>query len=417
MKTPLVLLLALSLAGNAVLAVMTFRSAHPPAQSTTTAAATANPATPAKSGVEALTSSAAAKAATPAFTADTWPALRPNGNLKTLVANLRAAGFPPSVVRAVANQMISEQLGHAGENLPFWKQNMNNPDYVAAQQELGTKRREMFEDLLGNDARPSASMDPATRERRFGTLSDEKIDKIENLNRDINDLRSKLYADRKSSDVQSIMSAQAAANQEARAELAAILTPAELEQYEMRSSAAASTVMRNVKGIDITEAEYAALFRAQQSYEAVDPARNGSTLNADSMAARNTAQNQLNEQARAVLTDDRYYEYLKTSDPAYGRNAQFLTNYPNVTPAVTYQLTQLERDYQSSMMTMARSSTANGTSMPSAERMAQLAAAQKDYREKVTSLLGADVATAYMQRNRGGMVTTTAVRTTGSTGP
>ena len=211
MKTPLVILLALSLAGNAVLAVMSLRSsqtAASPAETHSTQAAAASAAAAKATGATAKS------AATVAVTPEVWPTLKPNGNLKTLVANLRAAGFPPGVVRAVTNQLISEQLGAAGENLPFWKQNSNNPEYLLAQQQLSNRRREMYEDLLGADARPSATIDPATRERRYGALSDDKIDRIESLNRDINDLRSKLYADGKSSDPQSMMKAQAAAEQE-----------------------------------------------------------------------------------------------------------------------------------------------------------------------------------------------------------
>lgn len=407
MKTPLVLLLALSLAGNAVLAVRSFRSSNSAANATT-AGSGAAATTAAASGSAAPATTAAA---TPAVhvSPDVWPALRPNGNLKTLVANLRAAGFPPAVVRAVTNQMISEQLGPAGTNLPFWKQTSANPEYLAEQQQLNSRRLELFQDLLGPDARPSVTMDAATRERRFGQLSDDKVDKIEALNRDINDLRSKMYAERKSGDFQSVMSAQAAAEQEQRAELAAILTPAELEQYEMRSSSAASRVMTNVKGIDITEAEYAALFRAQKAFESADPTRTGGALNQESMALRNAAQEEVNQQARAVLTDDRFYEYLKAADPSYARIAQFASNYSNITPAMTYELSQIERNYQTSMMTLARPLAGSNT-MPSAERMAPLMAARKEYQEKLTTLLGAETATAYQQRNRstGGVVTAVA---------
>lgn len=414
MKTPLVLLLALSLAGNAVLAVMALRSGNSFAPSANAPSTAGTSSAFAKSGVDKLTSAGAATNSAPAFTAATWPALRPNGNLKTLVANLRAAGFPPSVIRAVTQQMISEQIGAAGQNLPFWKQTSANPAYLAEQQQLGTHKRELFEDLLGADAKPSAMMDPAQRERRYGQLSDDKVDKIEALNRDINDLRSKMYAERKNGDYQSIASAQAAAEQEQRTELAAILTPDELTQYEMRSSSAAGRVMTNLKGLDVNETEYAALFTAQKAYEAADPTRTGGVINADSMAARSAAQDQMNEQARAALTDDRFYEYLKSADPSYGRNAQFTANYPSVTPAMTYQLTQMERDYQTSMMALARASTANGTTIPSADRMAQLMAARNDYQSKLNNLLGPEVATAFQQRNRGGVVTTgAAVRVPG----
>jgi hypothetical protein len=162
-----------------------------------------------------------------------------------------------------------------------------------------------------------------------------------------------------------------------------------------------------VKGLDVTEAEYAALFHAQKAYEAADPVRTGGALNQESMIARATAQDQLNEQARAALPDDRFYEYLKGADPSYARAAQFTASYPDVTPATTYQLTQIDRAYQTAMMSLARSTNLTGNTPPSAERMSQLMSARKDYQEKLSSLLGAAAATAYQQRNRGGVVTTT----------
>lgn len=408
MKTPLVLLLVLSLAGNAVLAVMSLRSprtperpASPvPAASAATAAGVATPST-----------TVAAGAPSAPVTTATWKALKPDGNLHTAIANLRAAGFPPSVIRAVASQLVAEQLRNSDPtgHLPFWKQTPANAEYAAAMQARGLRQREMTEDLLGADARPSAGLDPASRERRYGQLSDEKIDHIENLNRDISDLRTKMYAERKPGDMQSMMSTQAAMEQEQRAELAALLTPAELEQYEMRSSQSANRVMNNLKGFEVTEAEYAALYRAQKAFDAMDPLRSTGTVNQDGMVLRAAAQEAMNEQARAALPDDRFYEYLKSADSNYARTAQFTANYPTITPAMTYELTQIERTYQAAMMSVAR--PAGGGPMP-ADRMAQMSAARKEYQDQVASLLGPEVATAYNQRNRGGVVTSISTGTT-----
>src|SRR3954467_4369791 len=162
MKTPLVLLLALSLAGNAVLAVLSLRSTDASAGSASSASL-ANPAKAAPGDATAVAPAGPASAPIQLSPA-VWPALKPNGNLKTLVANLRAAGFPPAVIRAVANQMISDQVGSVEmDHVPFWKQNSNNPEYVAAQQQLSARKRDLYNDLLGDDARPSATMDPASR--------------------------------------------------------------------------------------------------------------------------------------------------------------------------------------------------------------------------------------------------------------
>ncbi|MDI1248828.1 MAG: hypothetical protein PSV13_08200, partial [Lacunisphaera sp.] len=330
-----------------------------------------------------------------------WQTLKPGSSLHDLVANLRAAGFPPAVVRAVVSQMVAERLSSPGlDDLPFWKKNFNNPEYRAAQEQMNTDRRNLLTELLGPDARPSAMMDPASRERRYGSLSDDKIDQIETINRDFNELRMKLFADRKPGDTQNPMAVQAGLEQEVQKDLAAILTPAELEQFEMRSSPSASRVMGNLKGLEVTEAEYTALFRAQKAYDSVDPLRTGD-MTADTMVLRAAAQEELNEQARAVLTDDRFYEYLKASDSTYAQTAQFTASYPAITPATTYELAQIERNYQAAMMAGARRSAGGA---PSSERMAQLTAARTEYQDRINTLLGPETAAVYAQRNRTGVI-------------
>jgi hypothetical protein len=402
-KPFLAILLLVSLAGNAALVFFALRPAptgDKPAAAVAASTQTSGvaPATPAKPA-PAASSSPAGTSVTPAI----WQTLKPGSSLHDLVANLRAAGFPPAVVRTVVDQMVAERLSSPGlDDLPFWKKNFNNPEYRAAQEQMNTDRRNLLAELLGPDARPSATMDPVSRERRYGALSDDKIDQIETINRDFGEMRSKLLADRKPGDAQNMMSVQAGMEQELQKELASVLTPTELEQYEMRSSQSANRLMSNLRGLDVNEAEYTALFRAQKAYDAADPLRAG-VINNDAMVLRAAAQEELNEQARAVLTDDRFYEFLKGSDQTYARTAQFTASYPAITPATTYELAQIERNYQAAMMAGARSS-AGGP--PSSERMAQLTAARKDYQNRINTLLGPETAAAYAQRNRSGFITT-----------
>ena len=389
MKTPLVSLLLLSLAGNAVLAFFALRTV--PAQIPPAVAA---PAVVSVKGASAAAPATTAIPALPQVAPVNWQTLKPDANLRTLVANLRALGFPPSVVRAVANQMITDQLGVGTvEQIPFWRRGAHNPEFVAAIQQATNQRREMLVDLLGADARPSAVMDPIVREQRYGQLSDEKVDLLESIGRDYNDLRTKLYAGSKPGDMPGILSAQVAAEQEQHAELASILTPEELVQHEMRNSSSANRLMSYLKSVDVNEAEYTALFRAQQAFDSADPMRAGVTTT-DAVVRRLAAQDQLNEQARAVLTDDRFYEYLKGSDLQYARTVQFTANYPDITPAMTYDLTRIERENQVAISSLSQWS--------GAEHTARRAAMRQSYQNKVNALLGPEIGTAYAQRNQNG---------------
>ncbi|HVZ65959.1 MAG TPA: hypothetical protein VG936_15440 [Lacunisphaera sp.] len=384
MKYPLVPLLVLSLAGNAVLAFIAFRAPAP----ASAPAPAAQPATAAAVAPAIRT----APIETPPPPVN-WQTLKPDANLPALVGRLRASGFPPRIIRAMVAQLIAERGDNGAiDHLPFWKQNPNNPEFVAAQQEQSNRRRDMLKDLLGDDARPSVTMDPAARERRFGSLPDDKVDQVEALVQDYGQLRMKLMAERKPGDAAGAMAAQFAAEQEQHKELASILTPAELEQYEMRNSLSATKTMTAVKDLDLTEAEYAGLFRAQQAFDNNDPLRAG-TMSPDGMVQRNAAQDVLNEQARAVLTDDRFYTYLQGADPAYARNAKFMADYPTITPATTYELTRMEREFQAQGIALMR----DGSPM---DHMAEAMTLRNDFQSKVNTLLGPEVGAAFMQRNR-----------------
>ena len=392
MKSLLVPLLVLSLAGNVVLSFLRLRPAA-------SAPGAVPAATAASAHVPAAVQLPATAPSETVLSPNTWQTLKPGQDLHTLVGNLRAAGFPPSVIRAVASQLISERLGSGGiEHLPFWKQTPNNPEFIAAQQQQAVQRREMLSELLGPDARPSALLDPAVRERRYGQLPDEKVDQLEAMTRDYNDLRSKLFAERKTGDMSGTAGAWTAVEAEQHAELATILTPAELEQYEMRSSASATRLMAKLKNIDVTEAEYTSLFHAQNAFDVTDPMRGG-VVTADAMMQRTVALAQLNEQARTVLPDDRFYEYLKVADLGYAEIAKFGANYPAMTPAMSYDLSKIEKEFQSASMAFSR--TVDGGPLPP-EKAGQLMAARKEYESKINTLLGSEIAAAYLRRNRTG---------------
>lgn len=158
MKSPLVPLLLLSLAGNATLAFFVLRPALPPVPAITPAGAVTSAATAPAAGAVTVSPPAAPV---------NWQTLKPDRNLHTLVANLRATGFPPAMIRALASQLVSEQLdSSAADHLPFWKQNFNNPEFVTAQQQLSTQRREMLTDLLGPDISAACTQ----RNRMGGTI-------------------------------------------------------------------------------------------------------------------------------------------------------------------------------------------------------------------------------------------------------
>ncbi len=383
-NTLLVALLTLSMVLNVLLAFYPFAS--PTASSTRASTGFAPGHAAALSGVSSTS-------------ADTilWSAPKSPQDLPSIVANLRAAGFPPSAVRAIINQLLNERYDPSTltANLPFWKRSYPSPELVAARQKMQDERTAQFEALLGADARPSAALDPKQRKQRFGDLPDDKVDAISRIEQDYSGISSLATAEAKG-DMTLSMEQRRVLEKEKLADLQALLTPDQLEQYQMRNSSSAHSVKSAVSKIDLTEVEYAELYRAKKQFDEQTPQL--TTFSAELWAQRTAKQQVLNEQARATLGESRFYTYLAASDYLYAQVAQLSKKHPSVTPAVSYQLYQLQTEAQQAMSTIGADK-----SVPAGQRGSATQAMMTAYAGKLNALVSPEVAEAYKKSPGGSM--------------
>src|SRR5262249_13321504 len=104
---------------------------------------------------------------------------------------------------------------------------------------------------------------------------------------------------------------------EKRTDLAAILSTAELEEYEMRSSPQTSRMRTMLTILDASEDEVRAFLKIKQSFnERINPT-GISYYSSQIMEERGVAQKQMNEQIQAALSPTRYSEYLRASNPEF----------------------------------------------------------------------------------------------------
>ncbi len=405
MKPLLFVLLAASLVANVALIVSSRRSASPATNSAMApvgagAASTAVPGQPPSSAANNPSGGAANATAVASMA---WHGASSDQELHRVVAGLRAAGYPASIIRAVINQLLNERFASRQPNAgqPFWKRAVPTPETLAAQTALNNERRALFETLLGPDARPSALLDADARERRYGAMSADKIDAIAKIERDYQEMSAESWAKRRGNAMTSMdtmMQSQQLMEQEKLTDLAGVLTPEELAQFEMRNSTAAQKLFNNLRNVEITEAEYARLYQAQKAFEAANPMR--STMDQAAYLQRVTAQMALNEEAKAVLGDERFYPYVEGADSFYANTAQALNKFSTVTPAAKYQVYQLQVELQGQMM--AQTSRGGQMTPDQAEAMRNTVAS---YNTKLEALVGPEVAEAYRNQGMGRMFT------------
>ena len=260
-----------------------------------------------------------------------WATLQ-SDDLRTLIARLRAAGFSPVVISAIVNARLEAAfsarmnalVGTLGDT-PFWKpepfSSGNNPKFYEAQNQIYRDRAKALREILGDDYFAAGGGDATAAQRRqFGDLPKAKIDLLQRIADDYAEMNAQVRAATGGIMLPEDRAKLALLEREKRADLAAILTPAELEDYEMRTSTITSRLRSGLTLMDATEAEFRTIYRVQQPFaETLYPAPVGGIIRftAEDSRLRTEAQNQIAAQLRTALGEQRYLDYVRSSNYEY----------------------------------------------------------------------------------------------------
>lgn len=412
MRRPLLVLLALSLVANAWLALgsRTRTNTGPASDINAPRAAGSNPATSRAAPASAAPTRATTTPAPGATEPDgprgfTWKQPANDEDFRQLAADLRAAGFPPRLIATfVRNLYLQEAVRRSPlAEAPFWQR--RGIESSKEMQDLYRSTYTKVAPLLGPDGRPSLLLDPITRTRQYGTLPDAKIDAIAAIERDYGDMTSDVFRSIENTGFNSD-SFRAQQEQtklleaEKLADLAKVLTPAELVEYQRHNSDSARAVARAVSSFDITEAEFNALFDARRAHDAVNPPATSGVVTMEMQTQRLAATNAYYAAARTTLGDDRFYTLLENTDGAYRNLRQTLAQFPGVTPAAAYTAFTLRNELTSAM-------AAFRNTRPSPEQIQSL---YSEINTRLDSALGPDAAKAFRNTPYGRQFTPPTIR-------
>lgn len=372
------LIIAVSLAANtALLALVLTRPASAPD--------TANPAaiTAEKSAAARAAASAKANALDPQL----WTGLA-SADPAALIARLRAAGFPPSVVRAIAAAQIREDYAARRRALnpdkgdtPFWKNNQpTDPKIRTSLRELYREQEDAINRLFGGPD-PDRNLAMSVYERsQYADLPADKVAQLANVKRDYDDMRSEIYeATRGGTQLPEDRAKLALLDKEQRADFARFLTPQELADYELRTSSTANMMRYNLAAFNPTETEFRSIYALQSAFdERYGPMSGGMTQ--DQMRQRNEAQQQLNAQVKTLLGTERGTDFERANDFAY-RQAVLVAERLDLPKTAVTDVWNVKADMEQRAKTLSASLTP-------AERATQMAALAREATAKVTASLG-----------------------------
>ncbi len=373
MKTPALILLAASVLANAALAWLAFDGS-----SRVTAERNASAQT------------AAAQKSTPPeaprIDPSTWARLQ-SDDLPTVVARLRAAKFPPDVIRAVMTGLVTEQFAARRRALDpdaaqrvFWKDARPDPSLQIALARLASEQEKTLREILGPDALSQDPLALARLRSRFGPLAPDKLDAVRHIEADFNLKRSELYYTKGSYNSADL----APLEREQRAALAAILSPAELEEFDLRSSRTGQSMRTELAAFDPTEAEFRAIFQFRQAFdERYNSSNTVGIPSQEQMRERSEAQKELKAQINSLLGAARAAEYERATDFNFRQTSQLVARY-ELPPETATNLWQTQKEFERRRGELY---TAGAATAPE-QRQQQLNAMQQEATARVTSLLG-----------------------------
>jgi hypothetical protein len=374
-----IFLLSISLAANAALIAVIAQRA--PATDTNTSAG-----------------KTAAAAKTSALQPETWTALRPSDDLPALVARLREAGFPPEIVRAIVSAEISERFAARRKalladqaELPFWKARSFSSPYdaktMATMRALSREQSDLLRQLLGPDSESGNEMMRAYQQGNYGNLSAAKSEQLQRILSDYGELRSQIYSTANGLMLPEDRTKLALLEKEQRADIAALLTPQELEEYDLRSSSTASQLRYQLASFNATEEEFRAIFKIQKAFD--DQFGPSMALTMEQRRQRMEGQKQLLPQIQAVLSPDRFAAYQRATDPQFQQIDRLVARL-ELPPATADQVIAVQKD----IMQRAASPESMRDLTPE-QRAAQMAALNQEATAKLTQALGARGFAAY----------------------
>lgn len=316
---------------------------------------------------------------------------------KKYIANLRAIGCPEETIKDIiiadVNKLYAPKL--AALNRPateykYWEPQRNYPvgmdkDKQRQMREIAKEKKALLQELLGVDSEEEARKlygGADYYERMSGFLPKEKRDGVRELVQKFSDLEQDVY--RKSDgrpdseDSKELLKIR----NERRAELAKLLTPQELLEYEVRSSQTATQMRYDLAAFEPNEDEFRRIFKARAEFDNEFGPNYGGTQDAEQMKKRAEAQRKVDEALKLELGPERYAEYKQASDYAYRELARVATRYelPKETAKKVWAVKTAAEEQASKLR--------QDQSLSTEQRLAASKAIQTETEKAVTEMLG-----------------------------
>lgn len=309
------------------------------------------------------------------------------------LAALKAAGLPADVARDLAlgkalakfqQKMQASRTATSGDGRWWRNRNAakNREDELLARRELSAALLTALGDDLGMGGADNTQL---------AFLSAEKRAKLRGITQDYDEMMAKFGASgvQLASDKEKVRLLKA----ERDRDIAALLTPDELADYELRTSPASATLRSRYGDAIESEEDFRKLYALQKAFDDKFPtdALMG-RVTPEAMRARSDAQQQLQSDIRSALGDDKYAALRRASDPEL-KTLDSLVSRVGLPTNTTDKVAASRETYATESQRINAD-----TSLTPAQRRTQIQDLGNRAKTELSSTLGSEVADAYAPR-------------------
>jgi hypothetical protein len=247
------------------------------------------------------------------------------------IANLRAIGCPEETIRDIiiadVNKLFEQrrrELTASTNKFQFWKATSNpfaqaiDPDRVEKIQALNKEKRALLKELLGVE--PEEKAEFLAGFNPFETMLDflpaSKQNQIMDIFMKFQAKQTKLF-EGGTPDAED-MKQMRKLRKDMNVEMAALLSPQEYDEYQLRMSDTAMGMRMQLGSFDPSEQEFRDIFQSKKKFDdEYGGMFGGGNMSKEERDKMNAAQKDLNSQIKSLLGDTRYAEYERSQDWAF----------------------------------------------------------------------------------------------------
>lgn len=240
---------------------------------------------------------------------------------------LEAEGFSRAAIRAVVTGLVKTRFAERRKALedakakqPFWKNTAYDPALLAESRALAKDEQDAVRAVLGPDL--DGSIATSLRRQLPGVPAD-RIDQLVAICERYSDQRQAVVELQRGIITPDDRERLNQLEHDMHAEFARILSPQELEDYDLRTSRVADTLRYNLGNFSLTEGEFRAVYRLKEDLAERFPETGPATP--DGTQRLREAEKLTENQIATALGPERYAEYKKATDYSYRQTSILLS--------------------------------------------------------------------------------------------